>query len=103
FPVPQRLRIGSGQVIAVDLPGQSYAAIRLVHLAGGAAEPVERAGVAALTSETLEDGIDGNSSLAPQLERHGAEWVSRLGWDSFVTGVDAPSSRIEDANALFAE
>lgn len=90
-------------MIAVDLPGQSYAAIRLVHLAGGAEEPLDRAGVAALTSETLEDGIDGNSSLAPQLERHGAEWVSRLGWDSFVTGVDAPANRVEDASALFAE
>ncbi|TQN30544.1 putative Zn-dependent peptidase [Haloactinospora alba] len=103
FPKPRRLRVGNGNVVAIDVPGQQYAAVRLVQPAGGAAEPPDRMGVAALTGEVLEDGIHGNSSLAPALERHGAEWVSRVTWDSFVTGVDAPVNRISEATSLFAE
>lgn len=91
-------------MIAIDVPGQQYAAVRLVQPTAGAAnEPLDRMGVASLTGEVLEDGVHGNSSLAPALEQHGAEWVCRVTWDSFVTGVDAPVTRINDAVALFAE
>ncbi len=104
FPKPRRLNVGNGQVIAIDVPGQQYAAVRLVHPTAGAAnEPHDAMGVASLTGEVLEDGVYGNSSLAPALEQHGAEWVCRVTWDSFVTGVDAPVTRISDAVALFAE
>ncbi|WP_046469965.1 M16 family metallopeptidase [Allosalinactinospora lopnorensis] len=103
FPRPRRLSVGGGTVVAIDVPGQQYAAIRLVQPVGGANEPLDRMGVATLTGEALEDGVHGNSSLAPSLEQHGAEWVSRVTWDSFVTGVDAPVNRITDATALFAE
>ncbi|GAA4893472.1 M16 family metallopeptidase [Streptomonospora salina] len=103
FPKPRRLTVGGGTVVAIDVPGQAFASVRLVHHAGGATEPQESMGVAALTNEALEDGFHGNSSLAPALERHGAEWVSRVTWDSFVTGVDAPVNRLQDATALLAE
>ncbi|MUL39917.1 insulinase family protein [Streptomonospora sp. PA3] len=103
FPKPRRLAVGGGTVVAIDVPGQTFAAVRLVHQAGGASEPPENMGVAALANEALEDGVHGNSSLAPALERHGAEWVSRVTWDSFVTGVDAPVTRLRDATALLAE
>ncbi|MDA8370879.1 MAG: pitrilysin family protein [Nocardiopsaceae bacterium] len=103
FPKPRRLRVGGGTVVAIDVPGQRFAAIRLIQPAGGITEPLDRMGVATLTGEVLEDGVHGNSSLAPALERHGAEWVSRVTWDSFVTGVDAPVARIGDAVALLAE
>ncbi|MFC3999657.1 M16 family metallopeptidase [Nocardiopsis sediminis] len=103
FPKPQRLRVGGGTVVAIDVPGQQFAAVRLVQPSGGITEPLDRMGVATLTGEALEDGVAGDSSLAPALERHGAEWVARVTWDSFVTGVDAPISRIADATKLFAE
>ncbi|QBI52702.1 M16 family metallopeptidase [Streptomonospora litoralis] len=103
FPKPRRLAVGGGTVVAIDVPGQTFASVRLVHLAGGAAEAPDRMGVAALANEALEDGVLGNSSLPPALERHGAEWVSRVTWDSFVTGVDAPVNRLADATALLAE
>ncbi|MDA0562914.1 insulinase family protein [Streptomonospora sp. S1-112] len=103
FPKPRRLRVNNGTVVAIDAPGQLFASVRLVHPAGGGSEPLDRMGVAALTNEALEDGVQGNSSLAPALERHGAEWVSRVTWDSFVTGVDAPTNRLADATALLAE
>ncbi|TDQ46625.1 M16 family metallopeptidase [Actinorugispora endophytica] len=102
FPKPQRVKAGGGTVVAIDIPGQPYVAVRLVQTAGGAGEPLEHMGVATLVNEVLEDGFDGNSSLAPALERYGAEWVSRIGWDSFITGVDAPANRIKDAVSLFA-
>ncbi|PSK92251.1 putative Zn-dependent peptidase [Murinocardiopsis flavida] len=103
FPRPRRVQVGGGTVVAIDVPGQLYASVRLVQRSGGAAEPLDRMGVATLTGEALEDGILGDSSLAPALERHGAEWACRVSWDSFVTGVDAPVNRITDATALFAE
>ncbi|WP_078762340.1 M16 family metallopeptidase [Marinactinospora thermotolerans] len=103
FPKARRLQVGGGTVVAIDVPGQPYAAVRLVQPAGGTSEPLDQMGVAALANEALEDGPEGNSSLAPALEQYGAEWVSRVTWDSFVTGVDAPASRIADATALFAE
>ncbi|MDT0301566.1 M16 family metallopeptidase [Streptomonospora wellingtoniae] len=103
FPKPRRLTVGGGTVVAIDVPGQAFASVRLVHPSGGAAEPPQSMGVAALTNEALEDGVHGNSSLAPALERHGAEWVSRVTWDGFITGVDAPANRLKDATALLAE
>ncbi|PDP85254.1 peptidase M16 [Glycomyces fuscus] len=103
FPKPQRLTVGGGTVVAIDVPGQQLVSLRLVHPHGGAAEPLDAMGVSALTSEVLEDGPDGNSSLAPALERHGAEWVSRVNWDAFITGLDAPAGRLPEAVRLFAD
>src|SRR5690606_40014113 len=70
---------------------------------GGLSDPADRKGVAMLTAESLEDGGQGDNSLAPALQRHGAVWIRYATWDSFVTGVDAPTTRIGDATALFAE
>ncbi|WP_150250655.1 M16 family metallopeptidase [Nocardiopsis deserti] len=103
FPKPRRLTVGGGTVVAIDVPGQQLVSLRLVHPHGGAAEPLDAMGVSALTSEVLEDGPDGNSSLAPALERHGAEWVSRVNWDAFITGLDAPAGRLPEAVRLFAD
>lgn len=103
FPRPRRVQVGGGTVVAIDVPGQLYASVRLVQPSGGAAESLDLMGVASLTGEALEDGLHGDSSLAPSLERHGAEWACRVTWDSFVTGVDAPVNRIADATALFAD
>ncbi|ADH65853.1 MULTISPECIES: M16 family metallopeptidase [Nocardiopsis] len=103
FPKPRRLTVGGGTVVAIDVPGQQLVSLRLVHPHGGAAEPLDAMGVSALTSEVLEDGPNGNSSLAPALERHGAEWVSRVNWDAFITGLDAPAGRLPEAVRLFAD
>ena len=103
FPEPQRITVGAGTVVAIDVPGQHLASLRLVHPHGGAVEPLDAMGVSVLTSEVLEDGPDGNSSLAPALERHGAEWVSRVTWDGFITGLDVPANRLDQAVSLFAD
>ncbi|MDE3719773.1 pitrilysin family protein [Nocardiopsis sp. N85] len=103
FPRPQRITVGGGTVVAIDVPGQYLVSVRLVHPYGGAVEPLDAMGVGALTSEVLEDGPDGNSSLAPALERHGAEWVSRVNWDGFITGLDVPVGRLGEAVRLFAD
>lgn len=103
FPKPQRVRVGNGTVVAVDLPGQQMVSLRLVHPFGGAVEPLDAMGVSSLTGEVLEDGPEGNSSLAPALERHGAEWVSRVNWDGFITGLEAPATRLAEAVRLFTD
>ncbi|WP_106252201.1 M16 family metallopeptidase [Allonocardiopsis opalescens] len=103
FPAVRRSSVGAGDVIAVDLPGQAFASVRLVHPAGAFTESEDQYGVAMLTGDALEDGQEGNGSLAPALERHGAEWESWVGWDSFVTGVDVPVNRIVDATRLLAD
>ena len=103
FPKPQRVTVGGGTVVAIDVPGQQLVSLRLVHPHGGAVEPLDAMGVSVLTSEVLEDGPDGNSSLAPALERHGAEWMSRVNWDGFITGLDAPANRLNEAVHLFAD
>ncbi|GAB3493833.1 M16 family metallopeptidase [Nocardiopsis coralliicola] len=103
FPEHRRIAVGGGEVVAIDVPGQKYASLRLVQPFGGLSEPADRMGVALLTGEALEDGVHGDNSLGPALERHGADWVCYTTWDSFVSGVDAPTTRIADATALFAE
>ncbi|MQA97620.1 MAG: insulinase family protein [Streptosporangiales bacterium] len=103
FPRADRYEVGAGQVLAVHMPGQAFAAVRLVQPAGAVAEDVSAAGVSMLTADCLEDGSEGDSSLAPALERHGAEWAAGVGWDSFITGVDVPVNRIEAAARLLAE
>ncbi|MDA2814934.1 pitrilysin family protein [Nocardiopsis sp. RSe5-2] len=103
FPRHRRLSVGGGEIVALNVPGQKYASIRLVLPNGGAYEPAGRRGVTMLTGEALEDGVHGDNSLAPELEQHGADWVCYATWDSFVAGVDAPTTRIGDATRLFAE
>lgn len=103
FPRPQRVHVGGGTVVAIDVPGQLLVSLRLVHQHGAALEPLDAMGVSLLTSEVLEDGPEGNSSLAPALERHGAEWNSRVTWDAFVTGLDVPVNRLNQAVGLFSE
>ncbi len=103
FPKPQRITVGGGTVVAIDVPGQHLVSLRLVHPYGGAVEPLDAMGVNVLTSEVLEDGPQGNSSLAPALERHGAEWTSRVTWDGFITGLDVPANRLARAVPLFAD
>ncbi|MBB6120763.1 M16 family metallopeptidase [Nocardiopsis algeriensis] len=103
FPKPRRITVGGGTVVAVDVPGQHLVSLRLVHPFGGAVEPLDAMGVSALTSEVLEDGPGGGSSLAPALERYGAEWVSRVSWDGFITGLDAPAGRLGEAVGLFTD
>lgn len=103
FPSLTTLQVGNGTVRAIDLPGQPYAALRLVQPSGAVAEPTGRLGAASLTAESLEDGVAGNSSLPPQLERFGAEWYANVTWDSMITGLDAPVKRLESVTSLFAE
>lgn len=102
FPEVHRSAVGPGHVVAVDLPGHPLVALRLVHDAGAAAEPLDSAGVAQLTAESLRGGEHGDGELVPELERHGAIWNSNASWDSFVTGIDVPVNRLADATALLA-
>lgn len=102
FPEVHRSAVGPGQVVAVDLPGHPLVALRLVHDAGAATEPLDAAGIAGLTAESLRGGEHGDGELVPELERHGAVWNSSATWDSFVTGIDVPVNRLADATALLA-
>ncbi|HEY3685530.1 MAG TPA: pitrilysin family protein [Streptosporangiaceae bacterium] len=102
FPAVHRSAVGAGRVVAVDLPGHPLVALRLVHDAGAASEPLDAAGVAQLTAESLRGGEHGDGELVPELERHGAVWNSSASWDSFVTGIDVPVNRLADATELLA-
>lgn len=105
FPPVTRLAVDGGEVVAAHLPGQALAVAVLLLDAGAIREPVDRAGVAAVTAKALEEGTTARDSAAYALalESLGANLWTDVDWDSFRVTVEAPLDRLPAAVELLAE
>lgn len=106
FPAFERFQLDNGlTVMAAHTPGRPLLAAHLVMAGGGAAEPVELAGVTALTGRALTEGTARRDALAfiEASERLGAELHADASWESLTATLEVPRSRFGAALALLAE
>lgn len=106
FPAFERFRLDNGlTVIAAHTTGRPLLAAHLVMAGGGAVEPVELAGVTALTGRALTEGTARLDALEfiEASERLGAELHADASWEALTATLEVPRSRFGAALALLAE
>jgi zinc protease len=106
FPAFERFRLDNGlTVLAAHTPGRPLLAAHLVMAGGGAVEPVELAGVTALTGRALTEGTARRDALEfiEASERLGAELHADASWEALTATLEVPRSRFGAALALLAE
>ncbi|MGZ8371103.1 MAG: M16 family metallopeptidase, partial [Caulobacteraceae bacterium] len=98
--LPNGLRVIASR--STDLP---LATVWLGVRAGGAADPVGKAGVADITADLLTKGAGGKtaSEIAAQSEALGAEIGSAAGWDSASLNLTVAIDKADPAMAILAD
>lgn len=106
FPDFERRTLANGLTVwFVPLPDRGLVNVHLLVDAGAAAEPEERAGVAALTAQLLVTGtrrLDA-AAFAAATERLGIEVSSESSWDSARAAFQALPEHVDEGLALLAE
>lgn len=105
FPLPEKHTIGRTDIWSVahrDLP-----VVVLIWMipVGSAADPADRAGLAMLTADLLDEGSGGRTMLEvnEQLARMGAQLDTEVGVDATMLTLVSLSRTVRDALALLAE
>lgn len=97
--------VRANHVVAAHLPGQPLAVAMLLLDAGAGREPADRAGVAAVLAESLEEGTKrwNAAAYALALEGLGTGLSTSVDWDAMRISVEVPVDRLAEAVALLAE
>ena len=106
FPPVERHTLGNGiEVHAYHLPGQQILAAHLVLPTPVSVEPLEREGVATITTRCLDEGTrhHAGEEFAELLETEGAGFGIEVGLSGLQAVLDVPVRRLERAFSLFAE
>lgn len=106
FPGVRRGHLDNGlTVLAARHGGLPLVAVRVVVRGGGAADAIEQAGLAWLTTACLDTGTDRHDGpeLALALERLGIQLEAHTHWDSVMLEASVPASRLDAALELLAE
>ncbi len=88
-----------GATVIVDPTPSSLAALRIVLLGGAGADPVGKAGLAALTAQMVSTGTaaSGASLLGGQFARLGGTFEVRTLVDATVIAIEAPAATFDEA------
>lgn len=106
LPTAQVFRLSNGlPVVTVGRHGVPVVNVTLQILGGGWEVAAERAGLAAFTSDLLDEGTETRSALeiAEALERLGAGWASMAGRDASTVRMGVVRPRFEEALEVFGE
>jgi predicted Zn-dependent peptidase len=106
FPPVEQHTLGNGIVLhAYHLPGQQIVAAHLALTVPLSAEPLDREGVATITTRCLDEGTrtHAGEEFAELLETEGAGFGVEVGLSGLQAVLDVPVRRLERAFALFAE
>src|SRR6266478_3553062 len=106
LPVPEEFKLSNGlTVLFSERPGLPVAAASLVLRAGSGANPVDRPGLASMTSRMLQQGTTTRSALqiADRAAELGATLNTRASTDSSVVSTHALSRNFPDALELLAD
>ena len=106
FPAFERYELGNGlTVLAAHTAGRPLLAANLIMAGGGAAEPVDLAGVTVLTGRALTEGTARRNAIEfiEASERLGAELHADASWEALTATLEVPRSRFSAALALLAE
>src|SRR6266700_8014356 len=106
LPVPDQFKLSNGlTVLFSERPGLPVAAASLVLRAGSGANPVDRPGLASMTSRMLQQGTSTRSArqIADHAAELGATLNTRASTDSSVVSTHALSRNFPDALELLAD
>ena len=105
-PVPMRFKLSNGiDVVAVRRQVAPIVSMNLVLRTGADHDGTERAGLASLTAEMLDEGAGSRSALeiAEALERLGADLYLGAGRDGSQVTLQVPTQEFEMALAIAAD
>jgi zinc protease len=105
-PKPKRFKLKNGlEVMLVEFHDLPLVDFNLMIKTGGAANPVDRAGLADLTAHMLDEGTKTRSALAiaDQVAALGATLSTGSTWDASNVSLSALTKNLEPAIALFAD
>jgi predicted Zn-dependent peptidase len=106
LPPTQRFALANGMPVhLVERHKVPTVEVLLVVRSGAAADPLARAGLAAVTADMLDEGAGGQDALAlaDAIEFLGAEVRTSSNWDYSTVGLSVPVARLEPALALMAD
>lgn len=106
LPKPERFTLSSGTPVwVVERHTLPMVAVAVVWPQGAGDEPVERAGVANLTADLLEEGTTRHDAiaLAEALQSLGTRLSSGGGWDATVVSMSTLAKHLDESLALLAE
>ena len=105
-PRPKRFKLKNGlEVMLVEFHDLPLIDFNLMIKTGGAANPVDRAGLADLTAHMLDEGTKTRNALAiaDQAALLGAQLSTGSTWDSSNVSLSTLSKNLDPALALFAD
>jgi zinc protease len=105
-PKPKRFKLKNGlEVMLVEFHDLPLVDFNLMIKTGGAANPVDRAGLAELTAHMLDEGTKTRNALAiaDQAASLGATLSTGSTWDSSNVSLSTLTRNLEPALALFAD
>ena len=105
-PKPKRFKLKNGlEVMLVEFHDLPLVDFNLMVKTGGAANPVDRAGLADLTAHMLDEGTKTRSALAiaDQVAALGATLSTGSTWDSSNVSLSTLTKNLDPAIALFAD
>lgn len=106
FPRFERTRLPNGlELLLLPRPGVPRVELALVLPAGADRNPLDRPGLASLTASLLDEGSVRRSGprIAAEIERLGANLVTRADWDSAELAVELLSKDLDSGLELLAE
>lgn len=106
LPEVQAFTLSNGLAVRlVELSALPVVQVNLVVLSGAASERPERAGVADLTADMLDEGTTTRDALAlaEALEYLGARLETGAGWDASTVELHVASARLDSALTLMAD
>lgn len=106
LPKPARFTLSSGTPVwVVERHTLPLVAVAVVWPQGAGDEPVERAGIANLTADLLEEGTTKHDAiaLAQAMQSLGSRLSSGGGWDATVVSLSTLAKHLDESLALLAE
>lgn len=100
YTLPNGLR-----VVLVERPALPLVSLELVFPGGASAHPAQKAGLASLTAEMIDEGTEERTALeiADALDFLGASFFTTAGYDDARVGLTVLSGKFEDALDIVAE
>ena len=106
LPPVSRMALSNGlPVLVVESHEVPIVTVLLLVKSGAAADPIEKAGLASMTADMLDEGAGGKDSLAldDALSYLGADLKSGSTWDGSIVDMEVPVARLEAALPLMAD
>ena len=106
LPGIQRRKLSNGmEVLIVEHHELPVVSMNLVMKSGGASDPTDKAGLASLTADMMDEGTASRSSLeiSDQLSRIGASLLISTGWDSTTASLLSLTRQLDPALEIYAD